>query len=122
SFHLCSYELQTQEHNDNWHNGNTTSHKKQMIDLLQGYSSILISGYCEFRVSPCSRATEVERMERLLFKNVSADSQSEIILVTDEGSLDAESDPAAIAAYESRRLLKFPLVPSKVCYMPPTSD
>jgi hypothetical protein len=59
-------------------------------------------------VSPCSRATEVERIERLWFKNVRADSQSEIILVTDEGSLDADSDPAAIAVYESRRLLKFP--------------
>jgi hypothetical protein len=47
-------------------------------------------------------------MERLLFKNVSADSQSEMIFVTDEGSFEFESDPAAIAEYESRRLLKFP--------------
>uniref|UniRef100_J3L680 Uncharacterized protein n=1 Tax=Oryza brachyantha TaxID=4533 RepID=J3L680_ORYBR len=91
------------------------------IDSLQGYTCILISRYREIRVSPCSRATEVERMARLLFKNVSADSQSEIILVTDEGSLDAESDPAAIAVYESRRLLKLPMLPLRVCYMPPTS-
>ena len=67
-----------------------------------------IIGLQNHSVSPCSRATEVDRIARLLFKNVSADSQSEMIFVTDEGSFEFESDPAAIAEYESRRLLKFP--------------
>jgi hypothetical protein len=34
--------------------------------------------------------------------NVRPDSESEIILVTDEGSLEADSEPTAIAVYESR--------------------
>lgn len=35
--------------------------------------------------SPCSRAIEAERIPRSRFKNVNADSHSEIILVTGEG-------------------------------------
>jgi hypothetical protein len=31
-----------------------------------------------------------------------------MIFVMDEGSFEFESDPAAIAVYDSRRLLKFP--------------
>lgn len=59
--------------------------------------------------SPCSLATEAERIPRSRFKNVTADSHSEIILVTEEGSLVTESDdPRARAACESLRFLKFP--------------
>ncbi|TQE10427.1 hypothetical protein C1H46_004024 [Malus baccata] len=52
---------------------------------------------------------EAERIPRSRFRNVKADSHSEIILVTDEGSPATESDdPTARAAYESLRFLKFP--------------
>lgn len=61
-----------------------------------------------YRPSPCSRATDVERMARLRFRNVSEDSQSMIILVIEEGSSFVETDPTAMAAWESRRLLRFP--------------
>lgn len=60
-------------------------------------------------VFPCSLATEVERMERLRFRNVRADSQSRIIFVIEDGSsVVVDSDPTDIAAYESRTLRKFP--------------
>lgn len=59
--------------------------------------------------SPCSRAIEAERIPRSWFKNVKADSHSEIILVTEEGSPAIVSDdPTARAAYESLRFLKLP--------------
>jgi hypothetical protein len=52
---------------------------------------------------------EAERIPRSRFKNVNADSHSEIILVTEEGSPATESDdPTARAACESLRFLKFP--------------
>ncbi|KAJ6379739.1 hypothetical protein OIU76_016397, partial [Salix suchowensis] len=48
-------------------------------------------------------------MPRSRFKNVSADSHSEIILVTEEGSpAFVSEDPTARAACESLRFLKFP--------------
>lgn len=63
----------------------------------------------KFTYSPCSRAMEAERIPRSRFKNVNADSHSEIILVTEEGSPATESDdPTARAACESLRFLKFP--------------
>lgn len=58
--------------------------------------------------SPCSLATEVERIVRLRLRKVSADSQSIIIFATDEGSFDVTIDPAAIVAYDSRNPLKSP--------------
>lgn len=59
--------------------------------------------------SPCSRAMEAERIPRSLFKKVNADSHSEMILVTDEGSPALVSDdPIARAACESLRFLKLP--------------
>lgn len=52
---------------------------------------------------------EAERIPRSQFKNVNADSHSEIILVIEEGSPATESDdPRARAACESLRFLKFP--------------
>lgn len=52
---------------------------------------------------------EAERIPRSRFKNVSADSHSEIILVTEDGSPATVShDPTARAAWESLRFLKFP--------------
>lgn len=52
---------------------------------------------------------EAERIPRSRFKNVNADSHSEIILVTEEGSPAIVSDdPTARAAWESLRFLKFP--------------
>jgi hypothetical protein len=52
---------------------------------------------------------EAERIPRSRFKNVNADSHSEIILVMEEGSPATVShDPIARAAWESRRFLKFP--------------
>lgn len=52
---------------------------------------------------------EAERIPRSRFKNVKADSHSEIILVTDEGSPALVSDdPTARAACESLRFLKLP--------------
>jgi hypothetical protein len=84
-------------------------HMPQHINWKKNWiSTSYVKSLGNHSVSPCCRATEVERIERLWFKNVRAYSQSEIILVTDEGSLDADSEPAAIAVYESRRLLKFP--------------
>ncbi|QHO56482.1 uncharacterized protein DS421_3g74100 [Arachis hypogaea] len=62
--------------------------------------------------SPCSRAMEAERIRRLRFKTVNADSHSEIILVTEEGSSDVSEDPKARAACES---LRFPKL-EKNCY------
>jgi len=47
-------------------------------------------------------------MARLRFRNVNADSQSMIILVIEEGSSVVETDPTAMAAWESRRLLRSP--------------
>jgi hypothetical protein len=38
--------------------------------------------------SPCSLATEVERIVRLRLRKVRADSQSIIIFATDDGSFD----------------------------------
>ena len=63
----------------------------------------------KFTSSPCSRAMEAERIPRSRFKNVNADSHSEIILVTEEVSPAIVSeDPTARAAWESLRFLKFP--------------
>lgn len=56
-----------------------------------------------------SRAIEAERIPRSQFKDVNADSHSEIILVTGEGSpATVSDDPTARAACESRRFLKLP--------------
>lgn len=59
-------------------------------------------------VSPCSRAMEADRIPRSRFKTVSADSHSEIILVTEEGPSDVSEDPKARAACESLRFRRFP--------------
>lgn len=65
--------------------------------------------HLKFPSSPCCRAIEAERIPRSRFKNVNADSHSEIILVTEEGSPAIVSDdPTARAACESLRFLKFP--------------
>ena len=57
-------------------------------------------------MSPCSRTIEAERMPRSRFKNVKADSHSEIILGT--GAAFVSDDPTARAECESLRFLKFP--------------
>lgn len=58
---------------------------------------------------PRSRDIEADRIPRSRLRNVKADSHSEIILVTDDGSPAIVSDdPTARAAYESLRFLKFP--------------
>lgn len=80
---------------------------------MERYSIItfLLSSYNhhEFTCSPCSRAIEADRIPRSRFKNVNADSHSEIILVTGEGSPAIVSDdPTERAACESLRFLKFP--------------
>lgn len=58
---------------------------------------------------PCSRAMEADRIPRSWFRWVNADSHSEIVLVTEEGSPAMVSDePRARAAWESRRFLRLP--------------
>ena len=57
---------------------------------------------------PCSRAMEAERIPRLRFKSVNADSHSEIIFVTEEGPSEVSEDPKARAACESLRFRRFP--------------
>lgn len=51
---------------------------------------------------------EADRIPRSRFKTVSADSHSEIILVTEEGPSDVSEDPKARAACESLRFRRFP--------------
>lgn len=51
---------------------------------------------------------EAERIPRSRFKTVSADSHSDIILVTEEGSPVVSEDPTARAACESLRFLRLP--------------
>lgn len=52
---------------------------------------------------------EADRIPRSRFKNVKADSHSDIILATEDGSSAIVSDvPTARAACESLRFLKFP--------------
>lgn len=75
--------------------------KLAMLIILQIHQKVTFS--------PCSRAMEAERIPRSRFKKVNADSHSEIILVTDEGSPAIVSDdPTARAACESLRFLKLP--------------
>lgn len=68
--------------------------------------------YHKVTSSPCwprSRVMEAERMPRSRFRNVNADSHSDIILVTEDGSPAIVSDdPIASAAWESLRFLKLP--------------
>lgn len=83
--------------------------KHSKKDVESESCSYLFLTFHEVTFSPCSRAIEAERIPRSRFKKVKADSHSEMILVTEEGSPAIVSDdPTARAAYESLRFLKLP--------------
>jgi len=85
------------------------SSQERVVRSCQKFLAILWCIHHKLALLPFSREIEAERMPRSRFKNVSADSHSEIILVTEEGSpAFVSEDPTARAACESLRFLKFP--------------